>query len=46
MGIRIALAGNPELREDDTVQRADRFQSVCGKLAGCYGGEEGGKTEG
>lgn len=46
MGIRIALAGNPNCGKTTLFNALTRFQSVCGKLAGCYGGEKGGKTEG
>ncbi len=45
MSIKIALAGNPNLRQNDPVQRPDRLQSICGQLARGHGGKEGGQAE-
>ena len=37
MPIKIALTGNPKLRQNNDVQRFDGKLAICRKLAGRYG---------
>lgn len=45
MSIKIALGGQSELWKDHFIQRIDRSQSVCGKLARGYRRKERRKAE-